>query len=362
MLKSMYIHIPFCSDICTYCDFCKVYYNKNFVRDYLTALEKEIMTNYQGEELETIYIGGGTPSCLSLAELKRLFNILEIVKRKANCEITIEGNFESTTKEKLELYKSFGINRLSFGIETTNKQRLAYLNRKLDKQRVEKIIQTAKELGFNNINVDLMYALKDETTNDLLEDINYILSLNIEHISTYSLMIEDHTILKLKGEEPISEDLDEEMYQTICRELKKNDYIHYEISNFAKEGYQSKHNLTYWLNEEYYGFGLGASSYLNNKREENTRSITNYLKGIYNKISEELTIEDKMYYEIICNIRLQEGISLNKFREKYKKDLQDIFPFQDLLKEKLLIERNNKLFIPEEKWYISNEILIRWLG
>ena len=142
-------------------------------------------------------------------------------------------------------------------------------------------------------------------------------------------MIEDHTILKLKGEEPISEDLDEEMYQTICRELKNNNYIHYEISNFAKKGYQSKHNLTYWLNEEYYGFGLGASSYLNNKREENTRSITNYLKGIYNKISEELTIEDKMYYEIICNIRLQEGISLNKFREKYKKDLQDIFPFQE---------------------------------
>lgn len=226
----------------------------------------------------------------------------------------------------------------------------------------EQVYSMARQVGFNNINVDLMYALKDETTNDLLEDINYILSLNIEHISTYSLMIEDHTILKLKGEEPISEDLDEEMYQTICKELKKNDYIHYEISNFAKKGYQSKHNLTYWLNEEYYGFGLGASSYLNNKREENTRSINNYLKGIYNKISEELTIEDKMYYEIICNIRLQEGISLNKFREKYKKDLQDIFPFQDLLKEKLLIERNNKLFIPEEKWYISNEILIRWLG
>ena len=167
MLKSMYIHIPFCSDICTYCDFCKVYYNKNFVRDYLTALEKEIITNYQGEELETIYIGGGTPSCLSLAELKRLFNILEIVKRKANCEITIEGNFESTTKEKLELYKSFGINRLSFGIETTNKQRLAYLNRKLDKQRVEKIIQTAKELGFNNINVDLMYLFNDRRSYNL---------------------------------------------------------------------------------------------------------------------------------------------------------------------------------------------------
>ena len=362
MVKSMYIHIPFCSDICSYCDFCKLYYNKKFVSDYLIALEKEINNNYHNEELETIYIGGGTPSCLSLEELKILFKILSKIKRKNNCEITIEGNFESTTKEKLELYKSFGINRLSFGIETTNKKGLAYLNRCLDKQRVEKLIKESRDLGFNNINVDLIYAYKDETIKDLKEDINYILSLNVEHVSTYSLIIEDHTILKNKGEKPISEDLDEEMYQTICKELKANNYNHYEISNFSKEGYESKHNLTYWLNEEYYGFGLGASSYLNNKREDNTRSITNYIKGLYNKETEELSLEDKMYYEVICNIRLKEGISLTRFKNKYKKDLKDIFPFQDLIKENLLVEHNNKLFIPEEKWYISNEILLRWLG
>ena len=362
MVKSCYIHIPFCKNICSYCDFCKMFYHKEMVREYLNALEKEINQFYQKEELETIYIGGGTPSALEIDELKRLFSILGKLKRKENAEVTIEGNFESTTKEKLELYQSFGVNRLSFGIETTSSKHLRYLNRELSKEQVEEVIHSARKMGFQNINVDLIYALKEETIKTLEKDIDFILSLGVDHISTYSLMIEPHTILKINKEVPISEELDEEMYQWICKKLKESGYNHYEISNFCLEGKQSKHNMTYWHNEEYYGFGLGASSYLNNNRETTTRSYTNYVKGKYHKEVEVLSKEDKMFYEVICHMRLKEGIYLPSFKEKYGMNLQDIFPFQDLIQENLLVESENSLQIPEEKWYISNEILVRWLG
>ena len=252
MIKNCYIHIPFCEKICSYCDFCKIYYNEKVVDKYLDSLEKEIKSLYQNESLETIYIGGGTPSCLSLKQLKKLFEILTILKKDKNIEYTIEGNFESTTKEKLLLYKQYGINRLSFGIETTNKNNLKFLNRTLSKKQAKEIITYAKEIGLNNINVDLIYALPNETISDLKKDLDFILELDIPHLSTYSLIIEDNTILKLNNIKNINEDLDNEMYETICKYMKNNNYIHYEISNFSKENYESHHNLCYWNNKEYY--------------------------------------------------------------------------------------------------------------
>ena len=361
-MKSCYIHIPFCQSICSYCDFCKLFYNEKIVDNYLNSLDKEIKNNYKGEPLKTIYIGGGTPSCLTTKELEKLFTILKQLNMKETIEFTIEGNFENTTKEKLEIYKKNGINRLSFGIETTSKEGLNKLDRVLNKKNVEKVIKEARKLEFNNINIDLIYAIPNETIKQLKEDIKYILSLDIEHISTYSLILEEHTKLKINHEKNINEEKDAKMYEIICKTLKEEGYNHYEISNFAKEGYSSKHNLQYWNNEKYYGFGLGASSYIKNQRIQNTRSITKYNKNIITSTKEILTKQDELEYEIILNLRKKEGISLSNFEKKYQKKLEDIYNISELIKQKLLIQKDNNLFIPEEKWYISNEIIVKLLG
>lgn len=360
-VKACYIHIPFCHNICSYCDFCKMYYNEHLVDKYLYELEKEITNTYQGEYLDTIYIGGGTPSSLSIKQLEKLFKILSIFNKSSNIEYTIEGNFLNTTKEKLLLYKKYGINRLSFGLESINHNNLNILERKESKEKTKEIITLAKSLGFNNINIDLMYAIPNETIEVLKEDISFILSLDIEHISTYSLILENNTKLKINNTEYISEDLDYEMYKTICKELSNNNYLHYEISNFSKDNKQSRHNLTYWNNNQYYGFGLGASSYLNNKRITNTRSITSYLKGNYQKDVELLTNKDIIEYEVLLNLRKKEGISLTNFYQKYHHELSYYYDYQGLVNSNYLEEKNNNLSIPEDKWYISNEIIVRIL-
>ncbi len=351
MVKNCYIHIPFCSKICSYCDFCKLYYDEKFIDKYLNELEKEIKSIYKGEVLETIYIGGGTPSSLSIKELTKLFEILKVFNKSKDIEFTIESNFENITEEKLLLYKKYGINRLSFGLESINKKNLSFLNRDISKSNISNIIDTCRNLGFNNINVDLMYALPVEDINVLKKDLDYIFSLDVEHISTYSLMIEDHTMLKINGVNNISEDLDYEMYKLICKEMKKHHYDHYEISNFSKTGYYSKHNLCYWNNANYYGFGLGASSYINNHRITNTRSINKYLSSKYILEDTKLTTKDLIEYKIMLNLRKAEGISLDEI------DLD----VDDLIKDGLLIRYNHHIRIPEDKWYISNEIIIRVL-
>ena len=359
IVKSCYIHIPFCKKICSYCDFCKIFYNEQIVDKYLDALEKEIDSLYNNEVLETIYIGGGTPSSLNLKQLERLFIIINKLKKSSNLEYTIECNFETTNLDKLLLFKKYGINRLSFGIESINKENQELLERENQEDEIINIINQAKELGFNNINVDLMYALPNETIDILNKDLDFILSLNIEHISTYSLIIEEHTKLYINNTHNINDELDEEMYKLICKRLKENKYNHYEISNFSKEGKQSRHNTCYWNNDYYYGFGLGASSYLNNYRNTNTRSINEYLKNNYLKEKEYVTEIDKEEYEIMLNLRKSEGISLIKFKEKYNIDFLNKYNINKLIENNFLKLENNHIYIPEDKWYISNEIIVK---
>lgn len=360
MIRNCYIHIPFCKKICSYCDFCKVFYNEQLVDKYLAALDKEIKQIYSLEELETIYIGGGTPSSLSFSNLKTLFKIIEQLKRKKNCEFTIECNFETITKEKLELFKKNGVNRLSFGIESISSKNLELLERKEDKQRIKDVLFLARNLGFSNINLDLMYAIPGESINDLDKDLDFILSLNPTHISTYSLMIEENTKLYLKHMKKIDEDLDNMMYNRICDRLKDR-YNHYEISNFSKIFYESNHNLCYWKNKEYYGFGVSASSYRDNVRYTNTKSITKYLKNNYNYYQEKLTNKDKMIYEMILGLRLTNGVSKNKFYQKYGIRIDEYFDIGKLLEKGLILENDSNYYIAEDKLYVSNEILLNFI-
>lgn len=360
-VKSIYIHIPFCNKICSYCDFCKLLYNDKFIDKYLDTLKQEIKSTYMGEIIETIYIGGGTPSCLSYNQLKKLFEILKIIKKAPNLEFTIEGNFDSTTFEKLNLYKEYGINRLSFGIETTNQNLLKFLNRELNKNEVINIINYSNNIGLNNINVDLMYALPGEDLTTLEKDLNFICNLNIKHISTYSLIIEKNTVLSINGCKNIDEELDLKMYDFIRNFLKDRGFCQYEISNFSKECYESKHNLVYWKNEEYYGFGIGASSYIGNKRINNTRSINKYLMGEVISSLDELTIHDIVEYEIMLGLRTGYGIDKIKFKNLYQKDIEKCYNYDNLIDNGFILEDNKHIYINPKYFYISNEIIVKFL-
>ena len=276
---SIYIHIPFCNSICTYCDFCKIFYNKKYINDYLNNLEQEIKVRYKSEIVNTIFIGGGTPSSLDDEELIRLMNIIEIFKLNDNYEFTVECNIESITENKLKIMKKYGVNRISIGVESFDNSIIKLLGRNHTKKDVYNKMKIVKRY-FSNINIDLIYAAYDDI-NILKSDIDCFLKLDIPHISTYSLIIEDNTMLKINGMKNIDEDIDYEMYKYIEDTLEKNNYIHYEISNYAKNGYQSKHNLVYWNNEEYYGFGLSSTSYINNERITNTKNLRKYLNGEY---------------------------------------------------------------------------------
>ncbi len=357
MIKNCYIHIPFCDNICTYCDFCKRYYNKKYINKYLNSLEKEIDSIYRGEELESIYIGGGTPSSLDLNELNHLFRIINKFNRTNNCSITIEANFESIDYDKLDLFKKNNINRISFGLESINDDNLKLMGRVLDKDRVKDIIEYCKDIGINDINVDLIYALPNEDISILEKDLDFILDLDVTHISTYSLILEEHTILYINKTNNISEELDSEMYDYICNRLKNNNYIHYEISNFCKVGYESIHNMCYWKNNEYYGFGLGASGYIDSIRYDNTRSMVNYAKGKRCLNKEKLDLKDKMSYELILGFRLINGINKKEFKEKYGVELIEQYNIKSLINEGLLVDDGLNIKVSYDKIYVENYIL-----
>ena len=357
MVKSAYIHIPFCKNICSYCDFCKFFYKKEWINDYLESLEQEINNKYKGEVLNTIYIGGGTPSSLSIDELKKLFSIIDIFKLNDNYEYTIEFNIEDINKEKLQLCKDNNINRISIGVESFNKDNLEFLGRNIDVDIEEKINLVKKY--FDNINIDLIYALPNQTIDELNEDLNKFLKLDIPHISCYSLILEEHTKLHNMNIKPIDEDLDYDMYKLINNRLK--DYNHYEISNYSKDGYESKANLTYWNNDEYYGFGVGASGYINNIRYTNSKNIINYMKKIYKRNEETISLDDKMSYELILGFRKIKGINKIDFKKKYNKDLLDLYNIKELLNKNMLILKDNYISINKDYLYMSNEILINFI-
>lgn len=360
-MKSAYIHIPFCHDICSYCDFCKTRYKKEWVDLYLDSLKNEIVNNYKGEKIRTLYIGGGTPSVLSIEELNKLFEIMNLFNLDEIEEFTIECNIESLTNEKLILFKKNGVNRLSIGIQTFNDKYIKLLNRNHTKEEVLEKIEMAKMIGFDNINVDLMYALPNETLEDLEYDVDNILRLNVEHISCYSLMIEPNTKLYIDKVKSIDEDTDYEMYRYIEKRLNNREYNHYEISNYSKTGYESKHNLVYWNNEYYYGFGLSSSGYLEGYRYDNTKNLNKYNKHYYIDNIVKISDEDRLRYELILGFRKIHGINKNNFKDKYDISIYDVFNIKDLLEKGMLSEDEENIFISNEWIYKSNEILVNFV-
>ena len=331
----IYIHIPFCKQKCKYCDFISYSNKEEKIKEYIKALQKEIqikLKKYQKEYLvDTIYLGGGTPSYI---EPEKIVDIIKTVKNiiqmKENVEITIEVNPGTVTKRKLEIYKNVGINRLSIGLQTTNHERLKQIGRIHTYEMFLETYQMAKEVGFTNINVDLMIGLPKQRLKEIETDLENILLLQPNHISIYSLIVEEGTVLEkeLKEGKLIlpEEDLEREMYWKVKEILEKNEYEHYEISNFAKKGYQSKHNWNCWNQKEYLGFGIAAHSYMNNIRYSNIDNLQEYIEQMQyaekiedlkkiEQIQEVQNKEEKQKEYMLLGLRKLKGISIQEFKK-----------------------------------------------
>ncbi|MBE6140413.1 MAG: radical SAM family heme chaperone HemW [Firmicutes bacterium] len=356
-MKGLYIHIPFCKNICSYCDFCKFLYQEKWVGAYLKCLKNEIKDRYLDDEVSTIYIGGGTPSCLNIEQLKYLFKIIKNIKLTTIYEFTFECNIEDIKEDLLFILKENGVNRLSIGIQSFNKKNLEFMNRHADFKDALKKINLCRQFGFNNINIDLIYAIPGQKIRDLKKDLKLFLKLKPDHISTYSLIIEENTLLKVENIKPISEELDYDMFKLIEKKLKK--YHHYEISNFALKNKESKHNLIYWNNLEYYGFGLSAAGYIEQIRYENTKNLKDYLLGNYIKEKTFISKDEQMNYEVMLGLRKLQGINLKEFESKYHISFKNAYKIDKLLKNKDLIEKKGYIYINPDKLYVMNEILLK---
>lgn len=351
----IYIHIPFCIKKCYYCDFISYSNQEEKIEKYIDALVKEIeleSKKYEKEEYEisTIYLGGGTPSYLDSLYIKK---ILHIIKENYNIdkdvEITIEVNPGTVNEEKLKDYINIGINRISIGLQSTNNEILKTIGRIHKYKEFLDCYKQARSVGFKNINVDLMLALPNQSLEDLDETLNKIIQLNPEHISLYSLIIEENTpIEKMISKKEISlpdEEIERKMYWNSKNKLEENNYIHYEISNFAKKGYESKHNTNCWKQKEYLGFGVAAHSYFENKRYCNTKSIEEYCKnskeGNLEKnrtICEIQTEEEKQKEYMLLGLRMLEGVNVQEFKNKFVENPIYLFrkELEKLVKEDLI--------------------------
>ena len=306
--KALYIHIPFCETICDYCDFTKLQYFRNIAIDYLKALQNELVNKVKNiDEIETIYIGGGTPTALEDDLFEELLLMVDPFTKNVK-EYTIETNPESLSLNKIKVMASHHINRVSIGVESTDDKILKAINRPHTFEDVKKAISNLRECGLTNINLDLILGLPNVSMKMLEKDIRNILSLNPNHISCYSLIVNPHTVFYLNDIEPPSEDFAYDAYKMIDETLSKAGYEHYEVSNWAKPEYRSEHNLTYWRNNTYYGVGLGASGYEGDVRYKNTSNLKKYLSGNYIEDSEVVDPANFKKYQIMLNLRTLEGL------------------------------------------------------
>ena len=322
---SAYVHIPFCTQICYYCDFSKVFIKNQPVDSYLEYLIEEY-DSYDIKKLRTLYIGGGTPTALSVSQLAFL---LEKLTDKLDLsyleELTIEANPGDLDQEKIAVLKESPVNRVSLGVQTFNDRMLKQIGRSHSEKDIYENIANLKKAGFDNISIDLIYALPKQTMEDVKTNVAKAIALDIPHMSLYSLILENHTVFMnrmRRGKLPLpKEDLEAEMFEYIIAELGKAGFEHYEISNFSKPGFESRHNLMYWDNAEYYGIGAGASGYVNGIRYKNHGPIRHYLQAVKAgdaRVQEEvLTLKEQMEEEMFLGLRKKSGVSKKRFEEKF---------------------------------------------
>lgn len=365
----LYIHMPFCKAKCYYCDFISYANKEKLIKEYVEALIKEMKhINLSKYSIQTVYIGGGTPSLIDSESISKIMdNVRPFVAD--NAEITIEINPGTANKEKLKKYKEIGINRLSIGLQSADNELLSEIGRIHKYEDFLNVYNEARNIGFRNINVDLMLGLPNQDLKKLEESVKEVITLSPEHISIYSLILEENTKLydMVMNEELKLPDeaIERKMYWNVKKMLENEGYIHYEISNFAKEGYKSRHNSDCWEQKEYIGIGVSSHSYLNNKRYSNSESVEEYIKNINNNdfdknitIHEEQTKEDKQKEYMILGLRKINGVNITKFKNKFGEN--PIFLYRQelnkLVQEELIEIYDNNIKLTDKGLDLANVV------
>lgn len=370
----LYIHIPFCRQKCLYCDFPSYAGKEGMQEAYVNALEAEIRRQgkqYKGKKVSSVFFGGGTPTALPIPFLQKLMQaVWESWQITDGAEITTEANPGTLDAEMAKALKEMGFNRLSMGVQAWQNRLLKELGRIHTIEQFQENFKAVREAGFENVNVDLMFALPDQSMQDWQETVREITAMQPEHISAYSLIIEEGTPFFERYEkgflEPAAEELDREMYHWAIGALKEAGYQQYEISNFAKVGQQSQHNRIYWQAEEYLGMGLGAHSYMEGTRFHNTYDLQEYIaaNGENKKEDmEQITEEDAMGEFMFLGLRLTEGVTFARFRERFGKEMQEFYKAQIMELEQMeLLESDTKgIRLTQKGIDVSNFVFEKFL-
>ena len=345
--NSLYVHIPFCRGICAYCDFPKVIYKDEWASAYVGVLLSEVARRVTGK-VKTIYVGGGTPTSLRPKDLSRLLSSLSDYLDE-DYEFSVEANPETLDGEKAAILAENGVNRVSVGMQTSSTRLLKLLGRSHSYEDVRQAVTLLKEAGITNLNVDLMYGLPTQTEEEVKADLEAFLSLDVPHVSAYSLILEEGTAFHAKGIKPLDDDAQQAQFELVKAFLEEHGYHRYEISNFSRLGFECVHNKTYWKDEPYYGCGLGAAGYVGDTRYVNTKNLGKYLRGEYE--GEEERLDDASMIEdfLLTNLRLVEGFDPHEFQRRFG------VRFQDRFKEKIQgLEGRGLLVVTPDRVYASD--------
>ncbi|MFK4897946.1 radical SAM family heme chaperone HemW [Lactococcus petauri] len=366
--KAAYVHIPFCSHICYYCDFAKVLMTGQPVEAYIDELLKEY-DSYDISSLKTLYIGGGTPSVLPADQLEKLLtHLTKKLDLEELEEFTVEANPSDLTDEVLAVLANSPVNRISLGVQSFDDKLLKKIGRTHTEAQVYSSIERLRAAGFENITIDLIYGLPNQTMEMVERDVQKFLELDLPHVALYSLILEDHTVFmnrQRRGHLRLpSDDRNADMYEYIIEMLTSKGYSHYEVSNFGKIGYESKHNMTYWDNAEYYGIGAGASGYLDGIRYKNHGPVHHYLREENKRVNEEvLTRKQRIEEEMFLGLRKKNGVSIERFHKKFGQTLEEVYGtiIEELAFQKMLFEADGRIQMTEKGFELGNEVFERFL-
>ncbi len=377
-MKAAYIHIPFCEHICHYCDFNKFFIKTQPVDEYLAALEKEMLHTIEqkGEqELKTIFIGGGTPTSLTVSQLDKLMNSIHSVLKptKNLIEFAVEANPDELSLEKLHVLKAAGVNRLSFGVQTFEDDLLKKIGRVHQKKDVLTSFERARAVGFDNISLDLMFGLPHQEKHHVMNSLETAFSLGAEHYTVYSLIVEPKTVfynLMQKGKLHLPpQEREAEMYELVMDEMERHGLKQYEISNYAKPGFESQHNLTYWSNEDYFGFGAGAHGYVDGIRNVNAGPVKHYLElidqtGFPYKETHQVTKAEQIEEEMFLGLRKIEGVKSGDFQAKFGAEPEALFStvLEDLEEKGLIVKDDKGIRLTRKGKLLGNEVFQAFLG
>ncbi|MGN1319214.1 MAG: radical SAM family heme chaperone HemW [Lachnospirales bacterium] len=357
---SLYIHIPFCKEKCKYCDFLS-FKNTENIDSYINSLLNEINAFDTDKNVKSIFIGGGTPSFINEKYIEKIMYALNKFSINKNAEITIEANPGTLTKNKLKIYKNCGINRISMGLQAWQNDILKFLGRIHTKEDFLESYNLSREAGFENINIDLMFSLPNQSFEMWKETLENVTNLNPDHISAYSLIVEEGTPFYNMELNLPDEETDRNMYHYAIDFLRDKGYNQYEISNFSKKGKESIHNTAYWIRSDYKGFGLGAASLIDNIRYKNTEKISSYIKGNYINEKEILSKEDIIEEFMFLGLRMTKGISINEFKNNFNKDIFSLYGNVFKKYKDFFVVNNERIALNTKGFDISNVIMSEFL-